>query len=524
MSAAAAAAAAHTPGPAAELTGVSKSYGPVAALRRVDLRLLPGEVHCLAGENGAGKSTLIRILAGAEQRDGGTYTVAGRPVPEAAGPARARRSGVGVVYQELSLLPHLSVADNLLMGRLPNVRGLLRPRRQAELARAALRRVGLDGVDPDTPVEELPTATRQLVEIARVLDQDARVIVFDEPTTALAEHETERLLERIRELAGRGIAVLYVTHRIEEMFAIGHRVTVLRDGERAACRPIGEFTPDSLVESMVGRPIDRLYPDSGRRRPDAAPLLEVTGLRAPAFPEPVDFSVAAGEIVGLAGLMGSGRSELVRAVFGADRVTGGTVRVGGVPVPPNSPRAAAARGLGLLTEDRKEAGLLPELSIQENIAIAGYARGGRGRLLSPARTRRHAAGAIEGLGLKYRDLADPASALSGGNQQKMLLARWLALDARVLLLDEPTKGVDVGAKADIYRIIADLAASGKAVVVVSSYLPELLGLCDRIAVLRHGRIVADLSAAGTSEAEIARHASLDGGADPGTHPSPDGKE
>lgn len=514
---------AHSPGteeesPVVEAVGLSRSYGPVRALDRVDLRLLPGEVRCLAGENGAGKSTLIRVLTGADSRDAGSYSVRGTRFGPHPGPARMRAAGVGAVYQELSLLPQLTVEDNLLMGRFPAIFGLVDRRRRSRTAQNLLARVGLGDLPVDTIVGDLPTATRQLVEIARVLGDEACLVVFDEPTTALSESETANLLGHVRALSDQGIAVLYVTHRIEEIFEVGDTVTVLRDGAHVTTRSLSAFTPGTLVEAMVGRSIDSLYPDP--RTPGENPRLEVRGLVAPPFPDPVDLTVNSGEIVGLAGLVGAGRSELVQTIFGADGSQDGTVLLDGTTIPRNSPRAAAGHGIGLLTEDRKESGLLPDLSIRENIAVASYSRGSRRGYLPAGWVREHTASAISGLGLRYRDLDDPATSLSGGNQQRMLLARWLALDARVLLLDEPTKGVDVGAKAEIYQLVTGLAERGMAILVVSSYLPELLGLCDRVLVMRGGRLTADLRATETSEAEIARHASLDGAG----APRPDEKE
>jgi len=506
--------------PILRLRGVGKSYGPVRALDGVDLDLRPGTVHCLAGENGAGKSTLIKILTGAVARDAGTYEIGGREIRRAVAPAEASAAGVGVVYQELSLLTDLTVADNLCMGAFPSRAGLVDRRRQRAAAQAMLERVGLDDLDVSRTVAELPTATRQLVEIARVLSRDAKVVIFDEPTTALSEDEAAALLARISGLRDEGVAVLYITHRLEEIFEVGDTVTVLRDGAHVATRPVPEYTEDTLIAAMVGRTIENLYPGP-REAPEeeSAARLEVRGLRPVGFPEPVDLSVRGGEVVGLAGLLGSGRSEVLRAIFGADPVRGGEVRVDGTPVPAGSTRAAARRGLGLLTEDRKESGLLPELSIEENIAMASWRDAGSRGLVHHKSLRRHVEAATEGLRLRFGDWSDPVSSLSGGNQQKVLLARWRALGATVLLLDEPTKGVDVGAKADIYRIIADLAASGLAIVVVSSYLPELLGLCDRVVVVRERRLVAGLTAAEATEEEVLRLASVPArGAEPPRNP------
>ncbi|GLW07082.1 ribose ABC transporter ATP-binding protein [Microtetraspora sp. NBRC 13810] len=490
------------------LRGVGKTFGPVTALSDVDLVLPPGEVHCLAGENGAGKSTLIKILTGAVVRDGGEYQVLGRDMGPAPTPAQVRDAGVGAVYQELSLLPELSVLDNLLMGRFPRRGWVVDRARSRRAARDYLDRVGLADLPLDTPVAALPTATRQLIEIARVLGADSKLVIFDEPTTALSEHEAEELLGKITVLRGEGMAVLYVTHRLEEMFAIGDRVTVLRDGRLVSTAPLAELDHDSLIKAMVGRSVEELYP--GTRTPAQGARLTVRGLRVRGFPEPVDLTVARGEVVGLAGLLGAGRSELVRAVFGADPVDGGQVLVDDERVPPGSPRDAARRGIGMLTEDRKESGLLPELSIRENVAMAAMPSMTRGGLIRRREVDSRVEDALAGLRLKYHSLDDPVTSLSGGGQQKVLIARWRALGARVLLLDEPTKGVDIGAKSEIYQVIADMAASGMAIVVVSSYLPELLGLCDRIVVLSERRVAGELPAAGATEEEILRLASTAG--------------
>ncbi|MDA3629011.1 sugar ABC transporter ATP-binding protein [Saccharopolyspora sp. WRP15-2] len=487
------------------LRGVRKTYRAVTALDGVDLEVLPGEVHCLAGENGAGKSTLIKILTGAETRDAGEYLVAGEPMRPVLTPSAARDAGVGVVYQELSLLPELTVSANLCMGRFPSRAGFRDLRRQREMATAMLSRVGLADLDPETRVAELPTATRQLVEIARVLGQNAKLVIFDEPTTALSEQEAAALLDRIRALRDEGVAVLYVSHRMEEMFAIGDRVTVLRDGRLVATEPMAEHTEDTLVHAMVGRNIESLYP--GERAEPGDVRLELRGIRPVGFDEPVDLSVRSGEILGLAGLLGSGRSELLRAVFGADPVLAGQVLVDGQAVDTSSPRAAARSGIGLLTEDRKESGLMLGLSIEKNVAMASIGSVSSLGVLRRGKVRDHVSAAADGLRVKFGDWTDPVSSLSGGNQQKTLVARWRATGAKVLLLDEPTKGVDVGAKADIYRVIAELAAAGLAVVVVSSYLPELLGLCDRIAVVRQQRIAGYLDPAEATEEDVLHLAS-----------------
>jgi len=491
--------------PYVALADVAKSFGAVQALQDVHLELSLGEVHCLAGENGAGKSTLIKILTGALRRDSGSYQIdgvdAGHPTP-----AQARAAGIGVVYQELSLLPDLSVGENLLMGRLPARRGITRPRELRRQAREMLERVDLGHLDPDTPVSALSLAVRQLVEIAKVLGQNPRVLIFDEPTTALSESETAALLGRIKQLRDEGHAIMYVSHHLEEMFEIGDRVTVLRDGKFAASAPMREYDHDSLIAAMVGRKIESLYPASNRTI--GAPRLVVSGLRPKGVDGAIDFVVHSGEILGIAGLLGSGRTELLRALFGADPIDGGTVEVDGQRVPPANPRRAVQAGLGLLTEDRKQLGLLLELTIRENASIAQLPQISKLFLVDRGAEKSTVNRYLGGLRLRAGSWEQPVSSLSGGNQQKVLLARWLATHAKVLLFDEPTKGVDVGAKSEIYSVIGDLAAEGLAVIVVSSYLPEVLGLADRVLVMREGLVAGELSATGASEEEVLRLASI----------------
>ena len=486
--------------PRIRLAGLRKAFGGTVVLHDVDLDVRAGEVHCLAGENGAGKSTLIRVLTGAVRRDAGEYEVDGRPMPSAIGPATARAAGIGAVYQELSLLPELTVAENLLIGALPARAGVVDRRRLRAEAARKLERVELD-LDPLTPVRALPAATRQLVEIARVLGDDPRVVIFDEPTTALSGAEAATLLRRIAALRDDGVAVLYVSHRLEEMFEVGDRVTVLRDGTVTRTGPMRGVTEDGLIAAMVGRDVEDLYPASGRRV-EGAPLLRVRGLRPRGSAHAIDLDVRAGEIVGVAGLLGAGRSELLRAVFGADPPAAGTVEVDGRRVPAGRPREAVRAGIGLLSEDRKELGLLPELSIRENVSVASLHGIATHGVLSRRREAERVDEVLDGLRLRAASYDQPVSTLSGGNQQKVLLARWLVTDVRVLLFDEPTKGVDVGAKAELYTVIGDLAARGMAIVVVSSYLPELLGLVDRIVVLRRGAVVGDLPAAEATEESL----------------------
>ena len=492
--------------PLVQLSHVSKSFGPVQVLKDVSLEMIPGEVLCLAGENGAGKSTLIKILTGAISRDSGEYHIDGEDVGSPS-PAQARELGVGVVYQELSLLPEVSVEENLLMGRLPAKGGIVNRRELRTRAMKMLERVGLSTVDPGALISDLPVATRQMVEIAKVMGADARIVIFDEPTTALSEKDAQHLLQLINRLKKEeGVAILYVTHRLEEIFEIGDRITVLRDGQFITTALTSEFTHDTLIRSMVGRQIEALYPKREHKQ-FGKTLLSVQGLRLPGSPFNINLEVHAGEIVGLGGLVGAGRTETVRAIFGADPMVAGTVLVDGKRLHPGSPEQAVKAGLGLLTEDRKELGLLAVLSIRENVTIADLSAVTRLGVISRKQEASLVNTLVPRLRLKYHTIEQPLSSLSGGNQQKVLLSRWLATKAKVLLLDEPTKGVDVGAKADIYTIIGDLAAQGLGIVVVSSYLPELLGICDRVIVLHDFGVTGELPVEEATEEEVLRLAS-----------------
>ncbi|MET7399535.1 sugar ABC transporter ATP-binding protein [Dactylosporangium sp. NPDC005572] len=476
-------------GPLLALDGVSKSFGAVAALRDVRLELHAGEAHALVGENGAGKSTLVKILAGAHAPDTGTLTLDGRPLVFA-GPADARAAGIAVIYQEPTLFPDLSVAENIFMGRQP-LRGLRRidagemRRRTAEL----FTRLGVH-LDPDRPARGLSIADQQLVEIAKALSFDARVLVMDEPTAALSGVEVERLFAVARSLRDNGAAVLFISHRFDEVFALCQRITVMRDGQWVSTDLASELTVDQVVRRMVGREVSSLYPKQDTEVREAR--LEVRGLtRKGAFSD-VSFTIHSGEIVALAGLVGAGRSEVIRAVFGIDRYDSGQVVVDGRQLAKGSPQAAIAAGLALVPEDRRQQGLVMELSVERNATLPRrWSLAGLG-LLSGAAERREARTWAERLQVKAARLSDPVSTLSGGNQQKVVLAKWLSTEPRVLIVDEPTRGIDVGTKAEVHRLLSNLANEGVAVLMVSSELPEVLGMADRVLVMHEGRLAADI--------------------------------
>src|SRR5437868_3730451 len=399
-----------------QLNHISKSFGPVQVLKDVSLEMFRGEVLCLAGENGAGKSTLIKILTGAVSRDAGEYLIDGKDAGSPS-PAQARALGVGVVYQELSLLPDVSVEENLLMGHLPATRGIVKKRELRARATKMLERVGLNRVDPGMLVSDLTVATRQMVEIAKVLGADARIVIFDEPTTALSEEDAQHLLQLINRLKKEeGVAVLYVTHRLEEIFEIGDRITVLRDGQFITTALTSEFTHDTLIRSMVGRQIEALYPKREHKQYGKT-LLSVQGLRLPGSRFNINLEVHAGEIVGLGGLVGAGRTETVRAIFGADPLVAGKILVDGKPLRPGSPAQAVKAGLGLLTEDRKEMGILKDLSIRENVTLADLSPVSRLGVISPRQETSVVKQLVPRLRLKYHSIEQPISSLSGGNQQ-----------------------------------------------------------------------------------------------------------
>ncbi|MBB5375742.1 rhamnose transport system ATP-binding protein [Deinococcus metalli] len=489
--------------PLLTLTNASKAFGPVQALRDVSIELYPGEAHALLGENGAGKSTFVKILAGVHRPDSGTLVMAGEDKPQDKhfhSPADARDAGIAIIYQEPTLFPDLSVAENVLMGRQP--RGALgRIDVRAMRARVAglLSELGVP-LDPARPVRGLSIADQQLVEIAKALSLDARVLIMDEPTAALTLQETERLFRVVRSLRARGAAVLFITHRLEEVFAECQRVTVMRDGTWVSSGPVEGYDTDSVVRQMVGRDLGELYPRGDAQVGDVA--LSVRGLSQPGVFRDISFEVRRGEIVGLAGLVGAGRSEVARAIFGVDPRQQGEVRVGGHALPAGNPRAVMDAGLGLVPEDRRAQGLVMDMSIERNANLAILRRLTGGLLMNRSAEAQSAQQWTSKLRLKAHRLSDPASSLSGGNQQKVVLAKWLATNPSVLIVDEPTRGIDVGAKAEVHRTLAELAAQGLAVLMISSDLPEVLGMADRILVMREGALVGELSRAQGSEEAV----------------------
>jgi len=475
--------------PSFMMRSISKRFGGTVALDGVDLAVSAGSVHALVGENGAGKSTLMKVLSGAIQPDAGSMVLNGRPYRPRS-PLEARRAGVAMIYQELSLAPHLSVAENIMLGMEPARLGFIRGRESRRRAAATLDRLGHPEISPESPINRLPMAARQIVEIARALTIGCRVLVLDEPTSSLAEKDVARLFDLIATLKADGHAIVYISHFLEEVKQVADRFTVLRDGAVAGYGAMADVTVDALVALMVGREIRQLYPRTPRTPGDA--LLDVQELAGVARPESASLTLRRGEVLGIAGLVGAGRTELLRALFGLDPVRRGSIRVAAW-AGPASPLRRWAQGAGFLSEDRKDEGLAVGLSVADNITLSSMRRFGPLGILLPSRQQAAADDWIVKLGIRCRDGRQTVAELSGGNQQKIALARLLHHDVDLLLLDEPTRGIDVASKAQVYQLIDRLACGSggqppKAVLMVSSHLPELLGVCDRIAVMCRGRL------------------------------------
>jgi len=484
-----------------EMRGIRKTFPGVVALDAVDFDLRAGEVHVLLGENGAGKSTLMKILSGAYTKDAGDVFIDGAPV-SIGSPRDAQSLGIATIYQELSLVPQLTVAENILLGHEPSRAGVIDRAAMRDAARRSLAEVGLD-LDPDRRLDRLGIAEQQMVEVAKALFRRARVLVMDEPTSALTAREIDRLFDVIRRVTAAGVAVVYISHRMRELAEIGTRVTVLRDGRAVGTFPLPETSFDALIRLMANREVRDHFPRRRCKAGDELLRLEhVSGPSGAPRVDDVSLTVCRGEIVGLAGLLGAGRTELARLVFGADRPSSGRVVVSGRDVTPKTPRQAIAAGIGFLPEDRKRHGLVLMRSVGENIGLPSLARWSRAGVVSGRTEHETAERWVTELRIKTPTVAERVVRLSGGTQQKVVLARWLAADASLLVMDEPTRGVDVGAKVEIYELMNRLTDAGAGILMISSELPEVLGMSDRIYVMRHGRIQAELDAASASEERV----------------------
>ena len=470
------------------MAGITKTFPGVKALAYASFDLQPGEIHALVGENGAGKSTLIKILSGVYQPDSGSIEIQGKKF-RFSNPLEAQAARIATIYQEFTLIPGLSIRANLFLGRETSRAGFVNENDERRRARAILAKLGL-ATDTETLVSELTIAQQQLVEIGRALASDARIYVMDEPTAALTPAEVQSLFVILRELTSAGIGIIFISHRLDEIFAFADRITILRDGATVASRPTSNFTRQQMIELMVGRSIADEYPKSPTKRQESG--LEIRNLRSPAVHD-VSFRVNRGEVVGLAGLMGAGRTEVVRLIFGADQRSGGEIILDGRQLDITSPRSAIAQGICLLTEDRKAQGLILRASAKDNFALSNFKSWSRLGLIKRRTELTRFQSYVANLKIKVFGPDQLAENLSGGNQQKLLVARWLETNSQVVIFDEPTRGIDVGAKYEMYLLIGELAAQGKVVIVVSSELPELLGICDRILVMRHGKLAGEIT-------------------------------
>ncbi|MBM3837495.1 MAG: sugar ABC transporter ATP-binding protein [Verrucomicrobia bacterium] len=469
--------------PRLRMLGLQKSFGATRALRNVELEVAPGQVHALIGENGAGKSTLMKILSGAYTPDAGRIELDGEPfVPEH--PLHARRCGIAMIYQELNLAPHLSVEENILLGEEPRRLGWINRTRRREMARAALAELRHENIPLNAPVSRRPIAEQQIVEIARALLGEPKVLIMDEPTSSLTDVDTENLFAAIARLRQRGVSIVYISHFLEECQRICDRYTVLRDGETVGAGEMAGGSLDEIIRLMVGREIKEIYPRSVRQLGE--PVLELKALAGRGKPRAVNLALRAGEILGVAGLIGAGRTETLRVCFGLDRFESGEVFVYSRRQRRCTPGRSLAEGIGLLSENRKEEGLMLNRTLADNLTITRYAPMARLGLISARRQRRAALDWMQRLNVRAAGPEQAIGELSGGNQQKVALGRLLHHDARILLLDEPTRGIDVGSKSEIYRLMGQLAGQGKAIIFVSSYLPELMGVCDTLGVMCRG--------------------------------------
>ncbi|MBD8213560.1 sugar ABC transporter ATP-binding protein [Erwinia persicina] len=485
------------------MRGISKSYGSAAALQTVDFSVRPGEVHALIGENGAGKSTLLNILSGVRPADAGEIAVNG-VVVQMKNPLSARHAGIAMIHQELQHVPELSVAQNMFLGRpLTRFKGCFVDRKaQRKRAIAILRRLD-PSIDPDEPIKNLKVSQQQIVEIARALLDEAKIIAMDEPTSSLTPREFDRLAELISDLKSMNVALIYVSHKMNEIFKVCDRATILRDGRQVGVVNIGDETEETIVTKMVGRKIEKVQHQSYITGKE---VLRVDGLGRDKAVQSASFSVNAGEVLGIAGLVGAGRTELLKLIAGIDPCTSGSVRVDGVLVKTLNVSTAIKAGIGLVPEDRKKEGIIKQRAVKMNMALPSMMKFTRAGLLRQRQLDKVALEVMSDLNLRPLNIEKPIGTLSGGNQQKVIIGRWVAADNKVFLFDEPTRGIDIGAKSEIYNLIEKLARQGKAIVVVSSEMPEIMRISDRVLVMREGKITKELSGEAITEENIARYA------------------
>lgn len=482
-----------------QMRQIRKTFPGVVALDNVDFELRRGEVHILLGENGAGKSTLMKILSGAYQKSAGQIIFDGAEI-DIKNPKHAQTLGISTVYQEFNLIPHLPIGENIFLGREPiRFPGLIDRRAILEGAESALAGLGL-AIDPRRLVKNLRVAEQQMVEVAKALSLDARILIMDEPTAALTEHEIAELFATIRRLKDKGVAIVYISHRMEELFEIGDRVTVLRDGRSVGTYDVRDINKTELIRLMVNRELTELFPKE--HAPRGAEALRVAGLSTKTGLKDISFSLYKGEVLGVAGLLGAGRTELARAIFGLDQISSGSIYVNGEAQNIGSPRGAIKSGLGFLTEDRKSQGLVLPLSVERNLCLSSVDKFSRWGVMNTKEERAAASRYTEELRIKTPSLDQKVVFLSGGNQQKVVLSKWLCSEAEVFIFDEPTRGVDVGAKAEIYQLMNRLTAAGVAIMMISSEMLEVLGMSDRIMVMRGGRIAGEFSAAESTQEKI----------------------
>lgn len=484
-----------------DLTGISKSFGGNAALKNVTFRVLQGEIHALVGENGAGKSTLMKVLSGACLKDSGQIFIDGQEV-QIKNTHDSKKLGIAIIYQEFSLVPALSVAENIFLSKLNASGSWMKWNRMNKMADELIRSIGFN-IDPSRTVEGLSIAQQQIVEIAKALSGNAKILILDEPSAVLGPQEIGKLFSTLLKLRNDGVSIIYISHHIDEIFRIADRITVLKDGCACGVLKTSETGKDSVISLMLGRSLDKMYP--GHNTIPGTEALRVTGLCAGNRVFNVSLKINAGEIVGLAGLVGSGRTETARAIFASDRKTKGEIFISGRKINLKNPETAVKAGIGMIPEDRKQSGIILSLSLRENISLTNYKDiSGAFHFIKSKKERENSLGIVNRLKIKAGNVDQEAGSLSGGNQQKVVLGKWLNRNCRIFLIDEPTRGIDVGAKVEIYNLLSELTRKGAAVLVISSETSELIGICDRILVMRNGMIAGNLSKSQFSEENILR--------------------